>query len=147
MALKDELKTLLGSTFVLYVKTHGFHFNVEGSDFPQYHGLFKDFYEKIYETVDVIGEYIRTLDSYTPGALTRYQELSIIEEQLQIPRAELMMSELLADFESMRDLSLKIFEVAAGEGQQGISNYMAELQDLYSKQAWMVRSILKKSRA
>lgn len=145
--LVDNLKTLLGSTFVVYTKIHGFHFNIEGENFPQYHEFLNTFYGEVYETIDVIGEYIRTLESYTPGCLRRMLELSVIDEQDKIPRAELMFEELYGDSTKMIELISGIFDVATEERAQGIANYMAELQDLYSKKQWMIRSILKKSRA
>ena len=145
--LVDNLKTLLGSTFVLYTKIHGMHFNVEGPDFPQYHEFLGDLYGEVYETIDTIGEYIRILDSYSPGSLSRMLELSIIEEQLKIPRAQLMFTELIGDFTKMIDLTKTIFDTASEEREQGISNYMADLQDMYSKKRWMIRSILKVERA
>jgi starvation-inducible DNA-binding protein len=145
--LSDDLKVLLGSTFVLYTKIHTFHFNVEGPSFPQYHKFLKSFYEDTYETIDTIGEYIRSLDSYTPVNLARMLELSIIEEQTKIPRAELMFAELLTNTEQMIELVKQIFDVATEMKEQGISNFMADLQDLYSKKRWMISSILKKERA
>jgi starvation-inducible DNA-binding protein len=145
--LADQLKILLGSTFVLYTKTHGFHFNIEGPDFPQYHEFLNKMYAEVYETIDVIGEYIRTLDTYTPGNLARMIELSVVEEQYKIPRAELMLAELLEDTMKMSQLVVQIFDLATDHNAQGIANYMAELQDLYNKKAWMIRSTLKKSRA
>jgi starvation-inducible DNA-binding protein len=145
--LADNLKTLLGSTFVVYTKTHGFHWNIEGPDFPQYHKFLKKMYENIYETIDTIAEYIRTLDSYSPGSLSRMIELSIIEEQYKIPRAELMLEELLENSETMTRLVVEIFDIATKQNAQGIANYMAELQDLYTKNAWMLRATLKKARA
>jgi starvation-inducible DNA-binding protein len=144
--LSDNLKVLLGSTFVLYTKTHGFHWNIEGSNFPQYHKFLNKMYDEIYESIDTIAEYIRTLDSYSPGSLGRMLELSIIEEQYKIPRAELMFEELLIDCEKMIQLVTQLFDVATQEKAQGIANYLAELQDLYSKKAWMIRATLKKSR-
>jgi DNA-binding ferritin-like protein len=74
-------------------------------------------------------------------------ELSIIEEQFKIPRAELMLSELLEDTEKMAALVTDIFDVATKARAQGIANYLAELQDLYTKKAWMLRATLNKSRA
>lgn len=144
--LADNLKTLLGSTFVQYTKIHGFHFNVEGSDFPQYHEFLNAYYSDVYATFDTIGEYIRILDAYTPGAVSRMAELSIIEDQTKIPRAELMFVELLGDAEKMIALVQEIFDVATEERQQAIANYMADLQDLYGKRRWMIRAILKKDR-
>jgi starvation-inducible DNA-binding protein len=145
--LVDNLKTLLGSTFVLYTKIHGFHFNVEGSDFPQYHEFLGSFYSEVYESIDTVGEHIRSLDSYTPGNLSRMLELSILQEQHKIPRAALMFEELLSDSSSMVELVKTIFDVATENREQGIANYMADLQDLYSKKVWMLRSILKTARA
>jgi starvation-inducible DNA-binding protein len=144
--LSDQLKVLLGSTFVVYTKTHGFHWNIEGSNFPQYHKLLNKFYDEIYESIDVIAEYIRTLNVYTPETLSRMLELSIIEEQPMIPRAQLMLTELLADYQAMTELVTEIFDVATEQNAQGIANYMAELQDLYTKQAWMLRATLKTQR-
>jgi starvation-inducible DNA-binding protein len=144
--LADNLKVLLGSTFAFYVKIHGFHFNIEGDNFPQYHEFLGDFYTEVYGSIDPIGEYIRTLDSYTPGSLTAYAELTIIQDKLKIPRAELMFAESLQDCMKMIALVVTMFDIATEERQQGIANFMAELQDLYAKKAWMIRSILKKER-
>jgi starvation-inducible DNA-binding protein len=103
-------------------------------------------YSETYETVDNIAEYIRVLDSYAPGSLTRYAELTIIQDQTKIPRASLMFVEAYEDCMKMSELVVSMFDVATQERQQGIANYMAELQDLYGKKAWMIRSILKKER-
>lgn len=145
--LKDDLKTVLGTTFTFYVKIHGFHFNIEGPDFPQYHAFLGDFYEDVYSSVDPLGEYIRTLDSYTPGALSRYLELSAIKEQTQIPRAELMMAELEGDNQIMIQCLNAAFASATSENKQGIANFLAERLDAHEKHGWMLRSILKKARA
>jgi starvation-inducible DNA-binding protein len=144
--LSDNLKVLLASTQSFAIKTQNFHWNVEGSNFPQYHEFFNTLYEDVSATIDPIAEYIRILGHYTPGSLTRYAELSIIQDQIKIPRAELMFAESLQDCEAMSQLVVAMFDEATNERQQGIANYMAELQDLYGKKAWFVRSILKRER-
>lgn len=145
--LKDDLKTLLGTTFTFYVKIHGFHFNVEGPDFPQYHQFLSDFYSDVYGSIDKIGEYIRTLDAYAPGSLSRYIELSAIQDQTQIPRAELMFIELKADNDTMLKVLDGVFKTASNENKQGIANFIAERLDAHEKWNWMLRSILNKARA
>jgi starvation-inducible DNA-binding protein len=144
--LSDNLKILLASTQSFAIKSQNFHWNVEGSNFPQYHAFFDTLYGDVSGTIDPIAEYIRILGHYTPGSLTRYAELSIIEDQTKIPRAELMFSESLQDCETMSQLVVAMFDEATNERQQGIANYMAELQDLYGKKAWFIRSILKRER-
>jgi starvation-inducible DNA-binding protein len=144
--LSDNLKVLLASTQSFAIKTQNFHWNVEGSNFPQYHAFLDTLYQDVNETIDPVAEYIRILGHYTPGSLTRYAELSIIQDQTKIPRAQLMFAELLQDCETLGKLAVEIFDVATNERQQGIANYMAELQDLYGKKAWFIRSTLKTER-
>jgi starvation-inducible DNA-binding protein len=144
--LSDSLKILLASTQSFAIKTQNFHWNVEGSNFPQYHMFLDTLYSDVNETIDPIAEYVRVLGSYTPGSLQRYGELTIIEDQTKIPRAQLMFVELLQDTEKMSELVVQIFDQATQDRQQGIANYMAELQDLYGKKAWFIRSILKTER-
>ena len=144
--LTDNLKVLLASTQAFAIKTQNFHWNVEGSNFPQYHAFFDTLYQDVNATIDPIAEYVRILGSYTPGSLSRYSELSIIQDQIKIPRAQLMFAESLQDCETMSQLAVEIFDIATNERQQGIANYMAELQDLYGKKAWFIRSTLKTER-
>ena len=96
--LAEALKTLLSTSYAFVIKAQHFHWNVEGPNFPQYHKFFGDIYEEVYgNAIDQTAEYIRTLDSYTPGSMRRFSELSVIEEQPMIPRAELMLQELEVD--------------------------------------------------
>ena len=141
--LSDNLKVLLASTNSLSIKAQNFHWNVEGDNFPQYHEFFGNFYEEVYSSVDKIAEYIRTLDSYAPGSLTRYAELTIIEDQTKIPRPNLMFAELLSDNGKMIDLLNGCFGSAEEENKQGIANFIAERLDAHEKHGWMLRSILK----
>jgi starvation-inducible DNA-binding protein len=145
--LSDNLKILLATTNVLAIKVQNFHWNVEGPDFPQYHAFFDSYYTEVYESVDRVAEYIRTLDAYTPGSLTRYAELSVIQDQIKIPRAELMFQELYQDNGIMLELLNGIFASATEENKQGIVNFIAERLDAHEKHAWMIRSILKIARA
>ena len=144
--LADNLKVLLASTQSFAIKSQNFHWNIEGSDFPQYHEFYDTLYGDVSGTIDRIAEYIRILGHYTPGSLQRYSELTIIEDQVRIPRAELMFVETLNDIERILNVVVPMFDEATEERQQGIANFLAELQDLYGKKAWFIRSILKKER-
>jgi starvation-inducible DNA-binding protein len=146
--LVDDLKILLATSYAFAVKAQHFHWNVEGPDFPQYHKFFGDIYEEVFDNaIDQLAEYIRVLDSYTPGSLTRLKELSQIEDQLKIPRAELMMAELYSDNQKLLDMYKQSFHTAENEDQQGIADFIASRIDAHGKHSWMLRSILKKDRA
>ena len=145
--LKDDLKVVLGTTFAFYVKAAGFHWNVQGKDFPQYHAFLGDVYQEVYSSIDKMAEVIRQLDSYAPGALSRYIELSAIKEQTQIPRAELMIAELAEDNQILIDILNVAFASATAENKQGIANFIAERLDAHEKWGWQLRSIMKSDRA
>jgi starvation-inducible DNA-binding protein len=146
--LADSLKTLLATEYAFVIKAQFFHWNVEGPDFAQLHEFFGDLYEEVYDnSIDRTAEYIRTLDDYTPGSFERFLELSRISGQTKVPRARLMIEELLANNEQMIDLLNETFAVAEQENQQGIANFIAERIDAHGKHSWMLRSFLKDQRA
>ena len=145
--LTDTLKTILATAYALSIKAQNFHWNVEGPDFPQYHDFFGNFYEEVYGAIDRTAELIRQLDSYTPGSILRYAELSQIQDQTKIPRAMLMMEELYQDNAIILDMYKQAFHVAEEADEQGIANFIAERIDAHGKHAWILRSILKTARA
>ena len=145
--LADLLKTYLASTFAYYLKAHMFHWNVEGPDFGQLHKFLSKIYEDAFDAVDPIAEYIRTEDEYTPGSLTRFQELSQIQDQTKVPRARLMLEELLADTQTMLDMSRQVFDAATEAGREDIADFAANRQGAHGKYMWMMKSYLKDARA
>jgi starvation-inducible DNA-binding protein len=141
--LADNLKTLLATSFSLYLKAANFHWNTEGPSFPQYHEFFGDFYSDIYNTIDPIAEYIRALDTYTPASLSRFTELTLIEDQIGQLAVVDQFTELLDDSMTLLAALNEAFVVATNENQQGIANFIAERIDAMQKHNWMIRSILK----
>ena len=145
--LADLLKTLLGTQFAYYVKAHGFHWNIESPDFYQYHKFFQKIYEDAYDAIDPLAEYIRSLEEYAPGSLERFIELSVVPGQTKVPRARLMIEELLASSEVIVDLLNQCFAAATKENKQDIANFIAERLSQTNKFAWQLRSSLKEARA
>jgi len=146
--LADSLKTLLATEYAFVIKAQFFHWNVEGPDFAQLHEFFGELYKEVYDnSIDKTAEYIRTLDDYAPGSFERFLELSAITGQTKVPRARLMIEELLANNMQMIDLLNETFAVAEQENQQGIANFIAERIDAHGKHGWMLRSFLKDQRA
>jgi starvation-inducible DNA-binding protein len=146
--LADTLKTLLATAYAFSIKAQNFHWNVEGKDFPQYHEFLDNLYNEVYSnTIDRTAELIRQLDSYTPGSITRYAQLSQIQDQLKIPRAELMMQELYEDNQKILSMWKEAFHIAEEADEQGICDFIAGRIDAHGKHSWMLRSILKTARA
>jgi starvation-inducible DNA-binding protein len=146
--LADSLKIALASSYVFQIKVQNFHWNVEGPDFPQYHEFLDNLYTEINDNaIDQTAELIRQLDQYAPGSITRFAELSIIQDQVKIPRAELMIAELYEDSMKLLQMWKEMFPIAEQENEQGIADFIASRIDAHGKHNWMLRSILKKQRA
>jgi starvation-inducible DNA-binding protein len=146
--LADALKTLLATEYAFVTKAQQFHWNVEGPDFGQLHKFFGKIYDEVYEnSIDSTAEYIRALNEYAPGSFERFAELSRISGQTKIPRARLMLEELLANNGQMIELLNECFGEAEQENQQGIMDFLASRIDAHQKHGWMLRSYLKDQRA
>lgn len=146
--LADDLKVLLATQYAFVIKAQFFHWNVEGPRFHSLHEFFGEIYEEVYEnTIDQTAEYIRILDSYAPGSFERFAEASLITGQLKVPRAALMIQELLTDCQTIIDHLNLCFSAADAENQQGIADFVAGRIDAMGKHRWMLRSFLKEQRA
>lgn len=146
--LTDALKALLATEYAYVIKAQFFHWNVEGPDFAQLHEFFGDIYQEVYDnSIDQTAEFIRILDDYTPGSFERFAELSQISGQTKVPRARLMIEELLADTDSLITLLNQTFDSAEAEDQQGVMDFLASRIDAMGKHRWMLRSFLKDERA
>jgi starvation-inducible DNA-binding protein len=141
--LIEQLKVILGTNFALYLKSHGYHWNIEGSNFPQYHDFLNGFYNDVFLQTDSIAEHIRALNSYAPGSLARMLELADIQEATSIPDAMAMMRDLASDNE--RFIIHLRAGIAAAEmaNEPAVGNFLQDLLDAHQKKGWMLRSITK----
>ena len=141
--LIQQLKVILATNFCLYLKTHNYHWNIEGKDFPQYHLFLDGLYNSIWAQTDDIAEHLRRLDSYAPGSLSRFQELSDIQDATTIPMPLLMMTEIKNDNDRYI-YHLRAGIVAAEQANEpAVSNFLQDLLGKHQKHAWMLRSIIK----
>ena len=141
--LVSQLKTILGTNFALYLKAHGYHWNIEGSNFPQYHDFLENFYTDIFAQTDSIAEHIRALDSYAPGSLVRMLELADIQESSTVLDAMSMMRDLYSDNERFIIHLRAGIAAADAAGEPAVGNFLQDLLDAHQKKAWMLRSTLK----
>ena len=139
--LVDKAKTVLADTFVMYMKSHSYHWNVIGPDFPQLHEFFGNLYEDLHGAVDPLAEHIRALDAFAPATLIRMTELSSIKEDEKIPVTENMISNLLDANEivlkSLDDARKKADE----DGMFGYVNFLEERMMIHAKHGWMLKAI------
>jgi starvation-inducible DNA-binding protein len=141
--LTNSLKTVLSDSVTMYFAAHGFHWNVEGSDFSQYHALFAEIYEDVYSSIDPIAEDIRKLDDYAPFTLSKFIDLRTIEAKDVKPEPKAMAKELLRLNDGMIASIAKAQELATKASEQGIMNFLAERDDMHKKWRWQLTASTK----
>lgn len=140
----DALKKALADTYLLLIKTHNYHWNVEGPGFRQLHLLFEEQYNELFAAVDLIAERIRALGEKAPASPGEFTKLSKIKEGNNELDAEGMLSDLYASNLQAVESFKKLFEVSE-KASDGASNDLSnQRRAVHEKAAWMLKASLPK---
>lgn len=142
--IADGLSRLLADTYTLYLKTHNFHWNVEGPMFNTLHLMFEQQYNELALAVDAIAERIRALGHPAPGSYAAYSKLSSIKEETGTPRAEDMVRQLVEGQEAVARTARAVFPAAEKAGDEPTADLLTQRLQIHEKTAWMLRSLLSK---
>ena len=142
--IKAILKITQANNFVMYFKSHTYHWNVEGMFFAQFHDFFGDLYQDLFDVNDTYAEELRALDEYAPISVDAMFKAATIDEDTSKPADVTIMLQNLesANKEIINNLN-KLFTVATKGGEQGLANLAADRLDKHKKHGWMLRSFLK----
>lgn len=141
--LIELMKKVLADTFAMYLKTQNYHWNVEGTNFQEYHAFFGTLYDELHGAVDPTAEQIRALGAYAPGSFQRFAEITEIEDALTVPDARTMVANLVRDNQTILDTLLMTTKLAEQFEKRGLVNFLEGRLDIHSKHAWMLKSMIK----
>jgi starvation-inducible DNA-binding protein len=142
-ALTTDLKTLMADVVTMYFVAHGYHWNVEGQDFSQYHALFAEIYEDVYSSLDPIAEDLRKLDEYAPFTLSKFIDLRTVESVEVKPEPKAMAKALLKVNDGVIESINKAFKSAEKANEQGIMDFLAGRDDQHKKWRWQLTASTK----
>ena len=129
------LSKLLADSYSLYLKTHNYHWNVEG---PMFHSL----HTELAAAVDEIAERIRALGHLAPGSYTEFAKLSSIKDGDNTKSANEMIKDLVEGQEAVVRTCREIFPAADEAGDEPTADLLTTRMQLHEKNAWMLRSLL-----
>jgi starvation-inducible DNA-binding protein len=141
-SVADQMSRLLADTYILYLKTHNFHWNVKGPMFQTLHLMFEEQYTELALAVDEIAERIRALGERAPGTYAEYMEMGTIKETSGVPSAEEMIELLVQGQESVIKTARKLFPLAEEAGDEVSADLATARMTIHEKRAWMLRSLL-----
>lgn len=143
MELVKALKTAMANVVTFYFMAHGYHWNVEGQDFSQYHDLFGKIYEDAYGSLDPLAENIRKMDDYAPFSLQKFIDLRTVKFKDVDPTPKAMANSLMAANETVLETLNDAFKAAEKDDEQGIMDFLASRIDMHQKWAWQLRASTK----
>jgi starvation-inducible DNA-binding protein len=134
------LRVLLAETYALYVKTHGYHWNVTGPRFNSLHNSFEEQYRELWEALDTIAERIRALGHFAPGSTDEMLADATIKPDNGIPDADDMIANLARGHEAVSRAAKRGIEVASQAGDAVTEDLMTRRAELSEQTAWMLRA-------
>lgn len=141
--LIDRLNRFLASTYVFYLKSHFYHWNVTGPDFPQYHEFFGNVYEEVYGSIDMVAEHIRQLSGIPENAPSALMRNSYISEAKNTKYVKDIIVELLDDVDRLSSDLVDINKISDRYSEIGLSNFLQDRHAAFRKHSWMFKSIFK----
>lgn len=136
---------VVGTTYDLLILIHGYHWNVRGQDFQQYHQYYAELYNGLFEDVDQYAEHLRSMDTNAPVgimALNRYSKLATDEESESFVSIQGTLNEIYFGFNQLKDLVGLAQKYAGREGYTSLQNFLQEKIDGYNKILWQLKSSL-----
>lgn len=138
-----SLKQLLADLVGFYFRAHGYHWNVVGEDFAQYHELFGEIYEDVYGSIDPLAENVRKLGGFPPVSLKEFaEESSLAGTELVGGSPKALAADLLLANEALVEELKGAFSMMDAANEQGVADFIAGRIDAHQKWSWQLASSL-----
>ncbi len=137
------LSNVLADSYNLMVKTHNYHWNVEGPYFPSLHTMFEGQYTELFAAVDEIAERIRALGTKAPGSYAEFHTLSPIKDGDSGLEAKAMVADLVEGHKVLIERAKEAIEAAGDAGDDASEDMMIARVQSHEKHVWMMESFLK----
>ncbi len=141
--LAEKLAITLSDTVVYSLLAQGYHWNVLGSDFNEFHEFFGRIYEDVHGSVDPLAENILKLGFEAPYLISDFHELSnILEDRITTGNSAQMAQSLLRANDILIQDILVVFEVASACNEQAIADFAAGRLDMFQQWQWQLKATL-----
>lgn len=138
----QALSKLLADSYILYLKTQNYHWNVTGPYFNTLHTLFQTQYEDLALANDLIAERLRALGIKAPGSFSAFSKLTSIKEETGNPSATQMLKNLAKDQEIIVASAESVLKAAQADDDDPTVDLAIERQNTHQKNLWMLKAHL-----
>lgn len=141
-AAAQGLSKLLADSYAVYLKTHGYHWNVRGPNFAQLHTLFMAQYTEMWAAIDEVAERIRSLGELAPQGYGAFGNLSSIKDGDPTKSAPEMIQDLVQSHEALIATAYAILPQVQEAGDEVTASLISDRLTAHEKHAWMLRANL-----
>lgn len=141
--LAAQLAKLLSDVVTARFILQGYHWNVLGPDFGEYHEFFGMLYEDLEASIDPLAENILKLGYPAPYLLSDYVSMSEIQEQrLDGTSSKFLLDSSLRINEQLIGCYYNTFAKAEECNEQGLLDFLAQRIDMHKKWNWQIKAFL-----
>ncbi|HRD46474.1 MAG TPA: Dps family protein [Caulobacter sp.] len=141
-AVSQALSRALADTYALYLKTHGYHWNVRGPNFSSLHALFMTQYTEQWTALDELAERIRALGEFAPQSGAAFGNLTSIKDGDPEKDWEAMVADLKDGHETVIATLRDLLALADKSGDDVTVDLATQRLTAHEKHAWMLRATL-----
>jgi starvation-inducible DNA-binding protein len=140
--LVGQLAGVLDAVYSLMIRTHVYHWNVEGVLFEPVHKLTEAHYSALFASVDEIAERMRALDGKPAVNVNGFPTgVANLRENLS---AEAMLADLARSHDAVARQMRKVVSAATEYEDVVTADLLTGMMAQLEKGAWMLRAMLKK---
>jgi starvation-inducible DNA-binding protein len=141
-AVTEAVNPLIADAFALYLKTKNFHWHLAGSHFRDFHLLFDEQAEAIFESVDLLAERVRRVGGTTIRSISHVGQLqTIADDNEEFVPANEMIDRLLRDNRHIVEQQRKAMVICDKNHDAATSNLLQELIDGTERRIWFLFEI------
>ena len=137
-----SLTKVLADSYALYLKTHGYHWNVRGANFSELHALFMSQYTEMWTALDELAERIRALGEFAPQGYSAFANLTGIKDGDPEKESNAMLKDLLEDHETVIGSLRRGISVSEEARDPATVDLLTQRVAAHEKHAWMIRATL-----
>jgi starvation-inducible DNA-binding protein len=142
--ITQALNSLLANYSIHIQKLRNYHWNVKGGDFFDLHEQFELQYNQATLFTDEIAERIRVFNVSPWSTLKTYLENSVIKETDSEISADIMVRELLNDYNILLENMAGIIEISSTHKDYGTERMIKQFIQTIEKNHWMLSSFMAK---
>jgi starvation-inducible DNA-binding protein len=146
-AITEAVNPLIADAFALYVKTKNFHWHLYGSHFRDYHLLFDEHADAIFESIDIMAERVRRVGGTTIRSISHIGQLQTIEDDNStVVAAGEMIRILMEDNGHIAKMIRDAITVCDKNRDSATSNQLQDILDKTERRKWFLYEVLQGSK-